>query len=259
MSRVALQLYTVREECDRDFAGVLAATAELGFDGVELYDLHGLEPHAVRALLDRHGLEACGRHAGLDLVDEELERLAPELVALGTDRLVVNWIEPPRTVTDAEAVSERLRLLGQRAGRLGLRLGFHNHAGELAPLDDGRSFLDHLLQLDGPTLFLELDLGWAWYAGADPIALLERAGARAPLVHVKDMRRDDGPVFVPLGEGSVDYGRLAQAAGRAGVEWLIIEQDETEGPAFAAVEHSLSTLRKLLGTPAVAVAGEGLA
>jgi sugar phosphate isomerase/epimerase len=73
------------------------------------------------------------------------------------------------------------------------------------------------------------------------------------------MRRDDGPVFVPLGEGSVDYGRLAQAAGRAGVEWLIIEQDETEGPAFAAVEHSLSTLRKLLGTPAVAVAGEGLA
>jgi sugar phosphate isomerase/epimerase len=254
-----LQLYTVRDNCARDFAGALAATAELGFEGVELYDLHGLEPRAVRALLDRHGLEACGVHAGLELVDEELERLAPALVALGTDRLVVNWIEPPRTVTDAEVVCERLRLLGQRAGRLGLRLGFHNHAGELAQLADGRTFLDHLLELDGPTLFLELDLGWVWYAGADPITLLERAGGRAPLVHVKDMRRDEEPVFVPLGDGSVDYDRLAQAAGRAGVEWLIVEQDETEGQAFAAVERSLAALRELLGNPAVAAAGEGRA
>ena len=137
-------------------------------------------------------------------------------------------------------MSGRIVAAAERAASLGIRLGFHNHAGELARLDDGRSFLDHLFDVDGSTLFLELDLGWVWYAGDDPIALLERAGSRAPLVHVKDMRRDDGPVFVPLGEGAVDYGRLAAAAESAGVEWLIIEQDKTEGPAFAAVEQSLA-------------------
>jgi hypothetical protein len=46
---------------------------------------------------------------------------------------------------------------------------------------------------------------------------------------------------------AVDYGRLAEAAERAGVEWLIIEQDETEGEAFVAVERSLTALRQLLG------------
>ena len=133
----------------------------------------------------------------------------------------------------------------ERASEAGLRLGFHNHDAEVAAQSDGRSVLDLLLAADdGP--FLELDLGWAWYAGVDPIALLDAARGRAPLVHVKDMRRDGGPVHVPLGGGDVDYDGLADAADRAGVEWLIVEQDETAGDAFAAVSESLAVLRSLV-------------
>ena len=136
-----------------------------------------------------------------------------------------------------------------RAAEAGLRLGFHNHDAEVAAQADGRSVLDLLLAADdGP--FLELDLGWAWYAGADPLMLLATAGSRAPLVHVKDMRRDGGPVHVPLGRGDVDYRGLADAANRAGVEWLIVEQDETDGEAFEAVADSLARLRSLVEVPA---------
>ena len=117
-----------------------------------------------------------------------------------------------------------------------MRLGFHNHAGELAVLDDGRSLLDRLVDDADTRLFLELDLGWVWYADVEPMALLERVGRRAPLVHVKDMRKEDGPVYVPLGTGLVDYRRLGEVASQAGVEWLIVEQDEVEGPSFDAVE-----------------------
>ena len=95
------------------------------------------------------------------------------------------------------------------------------------------------------TVFLELDLGWVWYAGADPLALLERAGGRAPLVHVKDMRKDGDPVHVPLGAGEVDYGGLMVAAAAAGVEWLILEQDETYGRGFEAVGDSIAELTRL--------------
>lgn len=100
MSRIALQLYTVRDLCAEDLAGALASTAALGFEGVELHDLYGHPADAVRRLLDETGLVAC---------------------------------------------------------------------------------------------FLELDLGWVWYAGSDPFALLDRAGEQAPLVHVKDMKKDGGP------------------------------------------------------------------
>ena len=61
-----------------------------------------------------------------------------------------------RRLTDAAA----------SAAARGLELGFHNHDAEVRPRDGGAIFLDELLA--GDALFLELDLGWAWYAGADP-------------------------------------------------------------------------------------------
>ncbi len=245
MSRIGLQLYTVRDAAAADLPGVLRRTAELGFEGVELHDLHGHTPDEVRAMLDEHGLAVCGRHVGLEAAEDDLELLAAELRALGTDRLIVAWIEPPRTPTDADAAVARLVRAAERAGAAGLRLGFHNHDAEVVAQADGRSVLDLLLAADGGP-FLELDLGWAWYAGADPIALLVSARGRVPLVHVKDMRRNGGPVHVPLGRGAVDYGGLAAAADRAGVEWLVVEQDETDGDAFAAVEESVAGLRSLV-------------
>jgi sugar phosphate isomerase/epimerase len=196
-------------------------------------------------MLDEHGLVVCGRHVGLEAAEDDLEPLAAELGALGTDRLIVAWIEPPRTPTDANAAVARLVRAAERATAAGLRLGFHNHDAEVAAQADGRSVLDLLLAVEGGP-FLELDLGWAWYAGADPIALLDSARGRAPLVHVKDMRRNGGPVHVPLGRGAVDYRSLPAAADRAGVEWLVVEQDETDGDAFAAVEESVAGLRSLV-------------
>lgn len=249
MSRLGLQLYTVRDECAADLAGAIARTAELGFEGVELHDLHGHAPAGVRRLLDRHGLAACARHTGLEAVEADPEGLARELEALGTDRLVVAWIPAPRTAAEADAATDRLVAAAERVAGLGVRLGFHNHDGELAVLDDGSRMLDRLLAAGAP-LFLELDLGWAWYAGVDPYDLLERAAGRVPLVHVKDLRRAGGPAHVPLGDGEIDFEALGASAAAAGVEWLVVEQDETDGHGFEAVARSVAHLHTLLEVPA---------
>ena len=181
-------LYTIRGECDRDFEGTLRAVAGLGYEGVELYSLHGHPAERVRGWLDEFGLVAVGRHAGLEALETSLPELAEEVGVLGFDRIALSWIEPKRSaVGRIEAVAEAARALG-------LRFGFHNHDLELAPLDDGgENFLDLLRELPRDLLWLELDLGWVWYAGADPVEQLERTSGRCPLVHVKDFREPREP------------------------------------------------------------------
>jgi sugar phosphate isomerase/epimerase len=240
-------LYTLRHECDADFERTLAAVADLGYEGVELFSLHGRAPEQVRRLLDEHGLAVAGRHAGLDELESRLPEVARELAVLGTDRVAISWIEPPRRRDDAQAVVERIAAVAERARNLDLRLGFHNHAGELRPLNaNGETFLGLLGQLPPDLLWLELDLGWAWEAGVDPSELLLRTADRCPLVHVKDFRSRGGTAHCPVGDGAVGYERVLPTAVSAGVEWLLVEQDETDGAGIQTVARSLRAVRRMV-------------
>ena len=202
----------------------------MGYEGVELFDLHGREPAEVAGWLGGLGLPACGRHASLDAVESQLDELAEEASAIGWRRLVVSWLDPSQLGDES---LQRLAAAARAAADRGLELGFHNHDAEVR-----EGFLDRL----PPEVFLELDAGWAWWAGADPVDLL----GRGPLVHVKDFRTRGERSFCPVGDGAVGYERVAPAAVRAGVEWLLVEQDETDGPELDAARRSLVALELML-------------
>jgi sugar phosphate isomerase/epimerase len=237
---VGVQLYTIRDECERDFPGALARVGELGFDGVELFNLHGRDAAEVRTLLDGAGLAVAGMHAGVQALETELPRLVDELEALGSNRLVLSWIEP------ADGAVDRIASVGEAVRASGLSFGFHNHWLELEPQADGRTFLDALRDLPATALFLELDLGWVWQAGADPLEQLELTTGRCPLVHLKDYVSREGRDDVPVGDGVVGYDRLVPAALTAGAEWLIVEEDEVGDDPFGAVERSLHAVRRIV-------------
>ena len=245
MAHIGLQLYTVRDDCERDFEGTLRAVAEMGYEGVELHSLFTNTAEQVREWLDLYGLPVCGRHVSLAALEDDLPRLVREADVLGTRRIALAWIEPPASAAEAASWVERFGKIAEAAEAKGLEFGFHNHDGELRVLDDGHSFLDRLPELP---LFLELDLGWVWWAGVDPVDLLGRTHGRAPLVHVKDFPNHDERVSCPVGEGIVGYEAIVPAAVAAGVEWLIVEQDETQGPALDSCRRSLAGLRPMLSS-----------
>jgi sugar phosphate isomerase/epimerase len=209
----------------------------MGYEGVELFGLHGQRSEDVRGWLDAAGLVACGRHAQLEAIETALPAFAEEAGALGWRRLVVSWIDPAH-LGDPE-LPGRLEAAAAAVAAHGLELGYHNHDAEVR---------DGFLARVPPSLFLELDLGWTWWAGANPVELLEREGARTPLVHVKDFRSRGEPSFCPVGDGGVGYERVAPAAVRAGVDWLLVEQDETDGSALEDARRSLAALRGMLGS-----------
>ncbi|MDX6563804.1 MAG: hypothetical protein QOD65_3618, partial [Gaiellales bacterium] len=76
MSRVGLQLYSVRRTAAADFEAALREIAAFGYEGVELFDLHGHAPEQVAAWLEELGLVAFSRHARLETIETELAELA---------------------------------------------------------------------------------------------------------------------------------------------------------------------------------------
>jgi sugar phosphate isomerase/epimerase len=240
-ARVGLMLYSVREDSARDFEGTVRAVAAMGFDGVEVFDLHGHSPDEVHGWLEELGLATIGRHALLEAIETSLPELAAEARVLGWKRLSVAWIDPAN-LGDPE-LPARLGRAAAAAAEHGLELGYHNHDAELTPFDSGEVFLD----LIPKELFLELDLGWTWFAGVDPVELLAQVGgARVPFVHVKDFASHDRTAFCPVGDGVVGYERVVPAAVRSGVEWLIVEQDETTGDALADARRSRDAVIAIL-------------
>jgi sugar phosphate isomerase/epimerase len=233
-------LYTLRAECERDLEGTLRSVARLGYEGVEFWQLHGHEPTRVRGWLDEVGLVAAGAHASLDRLEGELPLVAEDLRLLGTDRVALSYVEPE------PALAARIAAVARAVDAVGLRFGFHNHAAELQPLAGGVSFLDLLRELPADLLWFELDLGWIWHAGFDPVEELGKTAGRCPLVHLKDFRSRISREDVPICDGAVGYERVLPAVVRAGTEWVLVEEDEVEGDPIEAVARSLRAVRRLL-------------
>src|SRR5690349_16782245 len=92
---IALQLYTMREAAEVDFAGVLRQVAAMGYAGVELAGFHDRSPGEVGALLTELDLRVASAHASSADADgfaRELDVLLP----LGCDTVVLPMLAPDR-------------------------------------------------------------------------------------------------------------------------------------------------------------------
>ena len=89
--------------------------AAFGYEGVELFDLHGHDPETVGAWLSELGLVAVGRHARLEDIETKLPELAAEARELGWQRLVVSWVHPSELDDARRSLAAVITMLGEVA------------------------------------------------------------------------------------------------------------------------------------------------
>lgn len=241
-SQVALELYTVRDETQRDFAGTLRRVAAMGYPGVEFAGYGGLLEQAMTALLAETGLKVPGTHVGLDLLTgEQLDASIAYCRAIGCPLVVLPALpQASRTLDGIRALAPQLNTIGQRCRDAGIQFGYHNHDFEFAS-SEGQTLLDHLLAITDPHLVkIELDVYWVAYAGHDPLALLNRLGQRVALIHFKDMAADRS--MTEVGKGILDMqGMLAFA--RQHNLWAVVEHDHPMLPSLESARLSLEFFR----------------
>jgi sugar phosphate isomerase/epimerase len=239
---LALELYTVRDETARDYAGTLRQVAAMGYRAVEPAGYGNLSPEALGQLLTETGLRMVATHVALPALEGDLETQISYARAGGAEYLVVPWL-PPEQRDDIDALARRLQTLGRRVREAGLRLAYHNHDFEFAR--DGDAYvLDRLLEVVGPDLLeLELDAYWAVYAGVDPIEFLRRHAGHIPIIHLKDMAPDRS--FADVGDGTMDMRGLIETARETGTRYFVVENDQPKGPSLESARRSLENLRAM--------------
>ncbi len=234
---IALQLYSLREALAADFAGTLERVAALGYTAVETGQFAG-DAARQRELFDALGLQVVAAHVPAPAGEHEAGSLA-FMAGLGSENLVVPWLDPELYFQSSEGVLQAAELLNQAAAnaeKAGLRLHYHNHDFEFALLD-GRPAFDLLEENLDPRILFEIDTYWVETARQDAAQLLRRLGDRAPLLHIKDGPLQRDLPMVAVGEGALPLREIIAAAGGHS-QWLIVELDRCDGDMFDAVARS---------------------
>lgn len=233
LGQIGLQLYTVRALLRDDVEGSLRAVAAVGYAEVETAGLHGLEPARFRDSLDAAGLVSPAAHVGIEAIRDDTDGVLDVAEMLGQRWVVVPSLAPAqRTSEGYRRLATDLNAFGAVARERGMRAAYHNHDFEFEPLPEGGTGFDLLLAETDPDLVdLELDLFWTVRGGRDPVDVFRSAPGRFPLWHVKDMRDPEGArEMVTVGEGDIDFARILEHAGTAGLRHAFIEHDNPADP-----------------------------
>jgi len=227
--QIALQLYTVRRLAADDLAGTLVAVADAGYRAVELAGLPDTRPGELARLLDDASLRVVAAHEGIEHLRADLKAVTDRLAEVGCPRIIVPWMpeEDRRTTDDVRRFATELGGFAEAVAEGGIRLGYHNHAFEFAPLN-GTTVWDVLVAELPPEVELELDVYWAAVGGRDPVAEIRANPERIRLLHMKDLRAGAEPHDAPAGDGTLPFPDIVEAARSTGVDWFVVEQDEPD-------------------------------
>jgi sugar phosphate isomerase/epimerase len=262
ISRLGVQLYTVRTELGKDFDGTLAKIAAIGFKEVEFAGYFDHTPQQVVDALKRHKLTAPSAHIDYaSLSGDKWARAIETAKAIGHTYLINAWVdEPIRKEPDAwKRIAETYNTAAAASQRAGIQFAYHNHNFEFAPRPDlnGKLPIDYLLETCDPALVkIELDLCWIASTGKDPLDYFRRYPGRFPLVHVKGLKKvpangAEAPIASILPEIAdvghddvVDWKRTFAQSGTAGIKHYFVEHDQPKEP-FESLKASYEYVSRL--------------
>lgn len=258
---LGLQVYSVRNELERDAPRTLRAIRAAGYAQVELMRLD--DAPAITGLARDLGLDVRSAFLDWTLLTQpdtrtpaRLEQAVATARDLGLRHLVFGYVGKGLRETAArmKAHAAAANAFGRRCRDAGLTLCYHHHSFEFAPLADGATTgWDVLLQeLDPQLVPFELDVFWCAIAGRDPVAMLRALRGRIAQVHLKDLAPgtpvsfDKGAVpaaaFREVGAGALDFRAILAACAETGVVQCHVEQDQSPDP-LASVAASAAWLR----------------
>jgi len=247
---VAVQLYSVRDEMEKDFYGTIKLMKEIGYDGVEFAGLFVEDPEKIKAFCDEIGIIPISAHVPYYDMLENPEAVLADYAKIGCKYVAVPYLtEECRPGTDGFAATvEGIRKIAETAKNLGVQLLYHNHDFEFVKIGDDYALDVLYSSIPADLLKTEIDTCWVNVAGVNPAEYINKYSGRSPVVHLKDFMKsgdklgklydligideeedaaqeEDAFSFMPVGHGVQDIPAILAASEDAGAEWVVVEQD----------------------------------
>lgn len=254
---------------DISLATCLTETAAAGYAGIELGHKFPRDASVLKPLLDNHGLAlVSGWYSGQLLERDARSEIksmrghSSLLSDMGCDVLIFAEVtgcihsaqdvrlsrRPSISASDWKQFGKRLSEVGRACATQGLKLCYHHHMGTVV---QSAADIDALMQETSEDVFLLLDTGHAYFAGADPVALAKQYADRVGHLHCKDVReaimhrclnRDSSfldavleGVFTVPGDGCIDYPGVFSALNAEGYDgWVVVEAEQDPSVATPA-------------------------
>jgi sugar phosphate isomerase/epimerase len=251
---VGLQIYSVRALMAKDFDGTLTKIRGAGYEVLEAAGYYGRTAADFRKAVDKNGMRCVSTHHTLKVLQTELDQWIEYGHAIGLEYMVCSSsggshrdpaAKGEATLDDWRWIAGEFNRIGEKVKAAGMTFGVHNHTPEFATLD-GVTVYDELLKLTDPKLVVfEMDAGWVYASGHNPVDYLSKTPERFPLMHVKDMVRgaDGKEKITVLGKGSIDYHPIMRAA--TGLKYYFVEQEEFDMEPIEEIHVDAEYMRKL--------------
>ncbi|MDP6358228.1 MAG: TIM barrel protein [Planctomycetota bacterium] len=253
MSRipVALQLFSVRGECQNDVAATLKSIAEIGYVAAEPWGYrgeavewmgHGAD--VLRQMYDDAGLKCCGMHIATQaLQGDSLSRTVELNKTLGNKFLIIAGDK--QRMETPEGVAELAGILNDTALKLeeeGMMAGYHAHPFDFVT-HGGQTAWDLLFSSTSDEVVMQMDNGNCAGGGGDPVAIMKKFPGRVRSMHLKEFGGPEGAV---IGEGDMDWPETFRICEEDNeTEWYVVEEGGPDGLGFDVCKRSFEALRAM--------------
>lgn len=263
---LGLQLYTLREMLPKDFNGPLKQISALGYREVEAAGYYNHSAAEVKAAIDAAGLKLVSAHYSSADLHRQLDQILAFNHELGVGHIICSsprMKDPSRakaggahapgnglTLDDWRWNADEFNGLADKVTAAGMKFGYHNHFLEFRKVDGIVPYDELLKHTDPAKVTMEMDCGWVVVGGGNPIEYLTAFPKRISMLHVKDFKQlgngGGEPKVTELGQGSIDYAPIFQAAARTGnIEHVFVEQEAFDVPPLESLKIDAGYMHKL--------------
>lgn len=261
LSKVGLQLYTVRQNIEDDLLSTLRKIKDIGYSHVEGASYNNRKfyghtrEHYLKILRDV-GLKMTSNHIEFGRPNDKdrfnmnynWEKVCEDAAFMGQEYLVCPWLpnEIRTTIDNDKSTAKLLNICGVAAKKHGLKMCYHNHGFEFVPLDKILPFDILAQETDSDLVHFELDIYWTHRAGIDTQKLIKKYRGRFPLFHIKDMEAAPNLSFTEFGTGVINWKKMFKLSEIAGLKYFYIEQDDMKKyNAIESIQISYDNLKAI--------------